>query len=345
MTNEKENLSKSKPFVINIFCADGDPDGIRIINKSNWSGQGLIFPKELFQDAKELFRDAKGNYDQSVFSAPGIYVLMGHPNNGSEINKMNLDDISEADENPIEIMENAEEDTEYEDFELLYIGEGDPVGDRLNVHYSDKAKNFWESCIFFVGKDLNKAHIQHLEASLLKIAKDAPMVKLVNKNDPTFPNLTLPEKAIAEGFLDEMLSIFPIVGIDAFQKIKPKNLLYIIKQSKGISAKGFKKDNGFIVLKGSIADLFGANLPRSLKKLKERLLDEGTLKIEDNHHIVFMKDYLFHNPAKAASLILGYQGAQALWKYQDGTSLCKPKLLEIEGESISEETPLQDKAD
>jgi hypothetical protein len=38
----------SKPYSIKIFLPAGDPDGLRIIEKSNWSGAGLVVPRSLF---------------------------------------------------------------------------------------------------------------------------------------------------------------------------------------------------------------------------------------------------------------------------------------------------------
>jgi hypothetical protein len=33
------------PFSIRIFVADGDPDGLRIVERSNWLGRALVFPR------------------------------------------------------------------------------------------------------------------------------------------------------------------------------------------------------------------------------------------------------------------------------------------------------------
>ena len=33
------------PFSLRIFVADGDPDGLRIVERSNWVGRALVFPR------------------------------------------------------------------------------------------------------------------------------------------------------------------------------------------------------------------------------------------------------------------------------------------------------------
>ena len=40
------------PFSLRIFVADGDPDGLRIVDKSNWIGKALGFPRALLPQVK-----------------------------------------------------------------------------------------------------------------------------------------------------------------------------------------------------------------------------------------------------------------------------------------------------
>ncbi|MBK7940650.1 MAG: hypothetical protein IPJ87_02020 [Flavobacteriales bacterium] len=57
----------TQPFSVRIFLVDGDPAGIKVVEKSNWTGVGLVFPQSLFGKAKarpELLRT-------------GVYVLVG----------------------------------------------------------------------------------------------------------------------------------------------------------------------------------------------------------------------------------------------------------------------------
>ena len=59
----------TKPYSIKIFLPGGDPDGVRTIEKSNWSGAGIVIPRSLMGAAKtrrELLRT-------------GVYLLVGPP--------------------------------------------------------------------------------------------------------------------------------------------------------------------------------------------------------------------------------------------------------------------------
>ena len=42
-----------QPFSITLFATTGDPEGIRHVDKSNWSGYGVVFNRELFHLLKQ----------------------------------------------------------------------------------------------------------------------------------------------------------------------------------------------------------------------------------------------------------------------------------------------------
>ncbi len=58
----------AEPFTIRIFVPDGDPQGVRIIDRMNWTGVGIAFPR--------------GKWDQirhrEEFSRTGVYILVGY---------------------------------------------------------------------------------------------------------------------------------------------------------------------------------------------------------------------------------------------------------------------------
>jgi len=57
----------ANPFTIEIFSTTGDPQGIRIIQKSNWSGVGVVFPRE---SIAEVIKEDHAK-------RPGVYILVG----------------------------------------------------------------------------------------------------------------------------------------------------------------------------------------------------------------------------------------------------------------------------
>jgi hypothetical protein len=60
------------PFSLRIFVADGDPDGLRIVDKSNWIGKALVFPRALLPQVKarpELAQTGESGCGGPVFTA------------------------------------------------------------------------------------------------------------------------------------------------------------------------------------------------------------------------------------------------------------------------------------
>ena len=54
-------MSRATGFSVRIFMPAGEPEGLRIVEKSNWTGQGLVFPRSLFSEVRqrpELSREA-----------------------------------------------------------------------------------------------------------------------------------------------------------------------------------------------------------------------------------------------------------------------------------------------
>jgi hypothetical protein len=54
-------------FTIRIFVPDGDPEGVRIVDRMNWTGVGLAFPRAKWFDVR----------GRSEFSRTGVYILVG----------------------------------------------------------------------------------------------------------------------------------------------------------------------------------------------------------------------------------------------------------------------------
>ena len=62
-------------FTIRIFVPDGDPEGIRVIDRMNWTGIGVTFPRVKWQDAKQ----------RTEFDRTGIYILIGYMDDDDDL--------------------------------------------------------------------------------------------------------------------------------------------------------------------------------------------------------------------------------------------------------------------
>ncbi len=285
-----------RPFSLKIFLPHGQPDGLRIVDKSNWTGRGIVFPRSLFSDIKK----------REEFQETGVYVLVG-PSEDGELPK-------------------------------IYIGEGDPVKSHLEQHFSKK--DFWTWCVFFVSKDrsINKAHVQHLEAQLVRIAREAKRSFFDNLNEPQKPSLSEAEIADVESFLEDMLSIFPLLGLSAFQKVGPgkvKKQQILTIESKGIKVTGYESPEGFIVQEGSQAVKTEVpSIHHYMSVLRRELMETGVL-ADTGDALVFTQDYFFNSPSTAAGVVLGRTANGRIeWKNSKGETL---KYLQEKAAEVKEE--------
>jgi hypothetical protein len=227
------------------------------------------------------------------FSQPGVYVIVGPPEDG--------------------------------EMPKIYVGEGDPVGPRLEQHY--KNKEFWTWGVFFVSTDgsLNKAHIQYLEARLLDLAYRAKRASLDNANVPQSPALSEAETADADSFLADMLNIFPLLGLTVFEKAmgsKSGSKHEFRIEAKGIVARGYETPEGFIVLQGSTAVCEEVpSIHRYLSDIRKDLQSQCVLVLREKH-LEFAQDYLFNSPSTAAGVVQGRSAnGRTDWKDKTGRTL------------------------
>jgi hypothetical protein len=284
--------NQPRGFKITFFLPDGTPEGMKIIEKSNWIGRAIVCPRPRFADLKERLE----------FKKTGVYLLI---------------DEGAANGTP-----------------RVYIGEGDPVGDRLIQH--QKLKDFWSSVVFFTSKDenLNKAHVQYLESRLLSLARLAKRCDLENGNAPTLPSLSEADRAEMDEFLEQMLLIYPAIGISVFEKpmaaTPATQLLYL--NAKGLTAAGYEVDGGFVVREGSQASkLASPATPDAVCNLRKSLVAQGVL-VDDADHLRLAQDYTFTSPSIAAAIMLGRSAnGRTEWKDATGRTLKELQEVQIDG--------------
>ena len=164
------------------------------------------------------------------------------------------------------LLNDPQEDNNSENY--LYVGESDNVAKRLRVHSNPK-EDWWNSFIVFIAPGLDKAHVQHLEALLFKLAKkNAEFFNLKNSQPPN-KSSKLPESKIAEikFFLDNMMFVLNNLGLIDFVKmsdninvarLKTEDIFCLPlvgskKDEKGnlLCAKMIISDSNYVLLKDS----------------------------------------------------------------------------------------------
>jgi hypothetical protein len=123
--------------------------------------------------------------DRDELNAPGVYVLIGPADQQGR--------------------------------ETIHIGASDPISADLTRHAADKS--FWSWTIVCSSKhdSLTQAHIEYIKARLIILAQETGKATLDNQEPPELPPLSDLEADYAETFLGHMLSIYPVLGLRAFE--------------------------------------------------------------------------------------------------------------------------------
>lgn len=269
-------------FSVHMFLPGGNPDGIKVVEKSNWNGCGLVVPRALFGEAKV----------RPELARAGVYVLVG-----------------QAETSPLP---------------QIYVGEGDPVRPRLEHHA--KTKDFWTHAVVFTskGQNLNKAHVQQLEARLVELATSSKRCVLDNSNVPQPPSLSEADTAEVEGFLDDVLLCLPILGYGFFEptEFAPQSAIPLVLNAKGIKAQGFVSPGGFVVRAGSqaVKDEV-ASIHPYMRDIRAELVRQGVL-VDRGAAYELTQPYTFSSPSTAAGVMLGRSSNGRLeWQTADGRTL------------------------
>lgn len=274
--------ARTAGFSVRIFIPSGEPEGLRIVEKSNWTGQGLVFPRSLFAEVRQ----------RPELKRTGVYVLWGPGESGQ--------------------------------LPRVYVGEGDGVLQRLDQHA--KSKDFWTHAAVFTSKDqnLNKAHVQYLEARLVALASDAKRCEMDNANVPQASKLSEADAADADSFLEDVLLCLPVVGVTVFEKAQAAEAKGgdLLCKAKGVEARGVDSPEGFVVRAGSTAVKTEVpSIDSYLADLRRALLNKGVL-ADAGEVYRLTQDYTFNSPSTAAGTLLGRSANGRIeWKDANGRSL------------------------
>ncbi|MEI8257032.1 MAG: GIY-YIG nuclease family protein, partial [Deltaproteobacteria bacterium] len=245
-------------FSVRMFLVDGAPDGLRLVEKSNWSGRGLMCSRAQFPSIRQ----------RTEFDRVGVYILVGEENNPAVGPR-------------------------------VYVGEGDMVRARIDSHVREK--DFWTRLVLFTSKDdnLNKAHVQHLEARLVELAKTAKRSTVENANNPQLPNLSEADVSDVETFLDDVLLILPLLGIQAFEVVERGEQTgpRLVLDGKGIHAEGRDTPEGFVVYRGAKVvpeTQAAASIHNYLVELRNELAERGVIVWAAAGPGAFAEDYVFN---------------------------------------------------
>ena len=273
---------QSPPFYIRILVPTGNPDGLRIVEKSNWSGVGIVFNRSNFKEAVK----------RPEFEKTGVYVLIG---NDEESGSKTIY-VGEGD--PVKSRLNQHySNKDFWTWAVFFVAKDDSLNKAHVQHLESQlltlARNA-KLCKLDNGTEPNPPTLSEADTVFVEsFLRDIPSI---------FPLLNL--------YVFEM----------AFVSAGVKELLYV--DAKGVKATCYEDAKGFIVLKGSEAVLKETNsLSKYISASRKDLVEKGVLALIDSKYI-FTQDYAFNSPSNASDLILGGStNGRTCWKNSKGIML------------------------
>ncbi len=276
------------PFSLRIFVADGDPDGLRIVDKSNWIGKALVFPRALLPQVKA----------RPELAQTGVYLLLGPRPDGEG----DMLYVGEGDP----IRPRLESHYAQKDFWTRAIGFTTTTGGQLNKAHVQ----FLESRLI----------------ALARAAKRMPLDNSNQPAEPSLSEADRADMEVFLGHMLGMLPVLGVHGFEQAPKAPAAKAGPVLTcKGKGVQATGYEASQGFVVRAGSqaVADTVPsmAQHVRGMYDLRQDLISNGVLAMQGGLYQL-TQDYSFTSPSTAAAVVLGRSAnGRVEWKAADGRTL------------------------
>lgn len=283
------------PFSLRIFVADGDPDGLRIVDKSNWIGKALVFPRALLPQVK----------GRPELAQTGVYLLLGPRPDGEG----DMLYVGEGDP----ILPRLQDHQVKKDFWTRAIGFTTTTAGQLNKAHVQ----FLESRLI----------------ALAKAAKRMPLDNANQPAEPSLSEADRADMEVFLSHMLGMLPVLGVHAFEqAPQAPAAKAGPVLTCKGKGVQATGYEASQGFVVRAGSqaVADSVPsmAQHVRGMFDLRQELISNGVLAMQGALY-QFTQDYSFSSPSTAAAVVLGRSAnGRVEWKAADGRTL--KEIQEVE---------------
>ena len=277
----------SPPFSLRIFVADGDPDGLRIVEKSNWIGKALMFPRALLPQVKT----------RPELAQTGVYLLLGPRSDGDG----DMLYVGEGDP----ILPRLQDHQAKKDFWTRAIGFTTTTAGQLNKAHVQ----FLESRLI----------------ALARAAKRLPLDNANQPAEPSLSEADRADMEVFLGHMLGMLPVLGVHAFEQAPKAPAAKAAPVLTcKGKGVQATGYEASQGFVVRVGSQA---AATVTPSFAKmagpseLRADLLKNGVL-IAEGDVLKFTQDYVFSAPSAASDIVLGgCTNGRLSWRAEDGRTL------------------------
>ena len=284
-------MNRPLGFSVTIFFPSGQLEGLRIIEKSNWKGRGLIFSRSVFADEVR---------HREELNLTGVYVLWG-PSGIEQLPRVYIGEGNVL----LQRLDSHVRDKDFWTYGVVFTS--DQSLNKAHVQYLE-------------AKLVQLAN----EAKRCKLDN----TNIPQKPSLSDTDMGTAEQYLTDMLL--CLLIIGVNFFDKLQKPTKTNQNLFLS-GKNIKAHGFEDTAGFVVCTGSQAVKKEVrSIQTHLADLRKVLLNQGIFEDKDDVY-QFVQDYIFPSPSTAASVLLGSsRNGLTTWKDINGRSLKKIQEAEEE---------------
>lgn len=291
------NTQSRRGFSVNVFLPNGDPEGLKVVEKSNWTGRGLVIPRAMFGESKS--REEMGR--------TGVYLLVGP----SETSSLPALYVGEGD--PIRPrLEQHLKNKEFWTHAVAFTSKDSNLNkahvQRLESRLVELANNA-KRCVLDNG--------------------NMPAPPSLSESDEAMAEGFLDDVLLCLPILG--YSMFE-AGAAAAARSNEETLHL---SAKGIEASGKDTAAGFVVFARSLAvgnDKVTPSLVNhfpAVKELRDELIRQQVL-VPQGDDFLLTIDYTFSSPSMASSVVLGRtSNGREAWKARDGRTLKQIQEAEV----------------
>lgn len=287
-------------ITITNYLATGNPEGVTFTYMSNWTGQAIRIPRNLFAESKDF----------AELKRPGIYFLFG-----------------QNEDNPDDKLVYAGEANNLSERIIQHLRDPDKSFAETIICFSSKDEN------------LTVSHTKYLEQKIISQISKSSEYRTYNKKEGNQISLPRMVQDEMDTYFDNMKIILPTLGYSILHpdiKIRnseqgDKSLLLNLGIGE-LKATAKLTSNGIEVQKGSEMNMKETpSISGSYSNLRKTLVEKGIVQ-EQKGKYVFEEVFEFPSPSTAAAILLGYSiNGRTAWKDKYGKT-----IKELEEEQISE---------
>ena len=284
-------MSEPLGFSVRIFIPSGDPEGPRVIEKSNWTGQGLVFPRSLFAEVRH----------REELKRTGVYILWG-PGRSSQLPRVY---VGEGDVLQPRL-DNHAKGKDFWTHGAVFTSKDQSLN-KAHVQY-------FEAKLVQLADEAKRCELDN---------GNVPQIPSLSDVDRADSELYLADILLC-------LPVVGVSFFEKPRE-SGRKAQDLFLNAKGVQARGFEEAGGFVVRADSHAvKTETPSIHPYLSELRKALLNQGILKATGTTYQL-VQDYIFSSPSTAAGVLLGKSSnGRTEWKDVKGRTLKKIQEAEVE---------------